>query len=185
MREVNLCQQTYSLLEPLARSLPNLEQLKFNNWERSEAYLDGIDNLPLLQSFSRLHTLTLQDVEMDQIYNYFKTCGGSNIRTFRLVDIHYYCCKSVIICYFYPSYSSRHRTIDLYKLDYLCPNLESLSVTGSFISYKPGMASPEMIHSKTFSALKYLSLVDCVMEGDQNCWKRSVTTNISSFFSSV
>ena len=100
MREVNLSQQTYSLLEPLARSLPNLEQLKFNNWERSEAYLDGIDNLPLLQSFSRLHTLTLQDVEMDQIYNYFKTCGGSNIRTFRLVDIHYYCCKSVVNCYF-------------------------------------------------------------------------------------
>ena len=85
LREVNLTQQTYSLLEPLARSLPNLEQLHFNNFERSEAYLDGIDNLPILQSLSRLHSLTLQDVEMDQIYNYFKTYGGSNIRRFKWV----------------------------------------------------------------------------------------------------
>jgi len=154
LREVNLSQQTYSLLEPLARSLPNLEHLHFYNFERSEAYLDGIDNLPILQSFSRLHTLSLNDVEMDQIYNYFKTYGGSNIIKF--------------------SYSSRHRTIDLYKLDYLCPNLQSLSVVGSFISYKPGMASAEIVHSKTFSALKYLSLNEISMEGDQCCWKRLV-----------
>ena len=85
LREVNLSQQTYSLLEPLARSLPNLEHLHFYNFERSEAYLDGIDNLPILQSFSRLHTLSLNDVEMDQIYNYFKTYGGSNIIKFRYV----------------------------------------------------------------------------------------------------
>ena len=85
VREVNLSHQTYSLLQPLARSLPNLEQLIFNNFERSEAYLDGIDNLPLLQSFPRLQSLTLHDVEMEQIYNYFKTYGGSNIKTFRFI----------------------------------------------------------------------------------------------------
>ena len=91
LREVNLSHQTYSLLPPLARSLPNIHKLNINNFERSEAYLDGVDNLPLLQSFCSLHTLTLQDVEMDQIYNYFNTYGGSNIRTFRFVSSHLLC----------------------------------------------------------------------------------------------
>ena len=83
LRTLNLSQQTYSLLPTLARSLPSLQSININNFERSEAYLDGVDNLPLLQSFSKLHSLTLKDVEMDQIFNYFQTFGGSNIKTFR------------------------------------------------------------------------------------------------------
>ena len=39
------------------------------------------------------------------------------------------------------------------------------------------MASAEIVHSKTFSALKYLSLNEISMEGDQCCWKRLVSKN--------
>ena len=92
--------------------------------------------------------------------------------------------ENLLIFCFVLSYSSRHRTIDLYKLDCLCPNLQSLSVAGSFISYKPGLAPPEMIHSKTFSALKELSLKETSEEGDQCNWKRLVK-QIFLFFSSV
>ena len=83
LRSVNLCRNTYSLLEALARSLPNLETLNISNFERSEQYLDGIDNLPLLHSFPRLSNLSLQDVDMDQFYHYFEQGGGQNIRSLR------------------------------------------------------------------------------------------------------
>ena len=89
LREVNLSQQTYSLLQSMAHSLPNLQQININNFERSEAYLDGVDNLPLLQSFPRLNGLTLKEVEMDQIFNYFQTFGGNNIRSFRYDPLIY------------------------------------------------------------------------------------------------
>ena len=68
------------------------------------------------------------------------------------------------------SYSSRHRTVDIWRLTSLCPNLKQLSVTGSFISWRP-----DLIHQENLlSGLQSLSLKDISMEGDQSCWKRAV-----------
>ena len=83
LRNINLARHTYSLLEPLSQSLPNLEHLTICNFERSESYLDGIDSLPLLHTFSSLSSLSLQDVEMDQFYNYFQQGGGQNLKSLR------------------------------------------------------------------------------------------------------
>ena len=83
LRKANLSRHTYSLMEALSRSLPNLEHLHISNFERSEPYLDGIDHLPLLHSFAKLSSLSLQDVDMDQFYHYFAQGGGQNIRSFR------------------------------------------------------------------------------------------------------
>jgi len=152
LRAVNLSRNTYSLLEPLSHILPNLEHLAISNYERSEVYLDGQDNMPLLHKFSKLNSLTLQDVEMDQIFNYFSQGGGQNLRSFL--------------------YKSRHRTIDLVKLDALCPNLKELTVSDSLMVYKPGNSM--VVDIKSFSSLKNLSLKDVSMEGDQGCWKRLI-----------
>ena len=84
---INLTRHTYSLLEPLAQSLPNLQHLSLSNFERSESYLDGIDSLPLLHTFTSLSSLSLQDVEMDQFYNYFKQGGGQNLKSFRYREL--------------------------------------------------------------------------------------------------
>ena len=83
LRRINLSRHTYSLMEALSRSLPNLEHLHISNFERSEPYLDGIDHLPLLHSFAKLSSLSLQDVDMDQFYIYFAQGGGQNIRSLR------------------------------------------------------------------------------------------------------
>ena len=83
LRRINLSRHTYSLMEALSRSLPNLEHLHISNFERSEPYLDGIDHLPLLHSFAKLSSLSLQDVDMDQFYHYFAQGGGQNIRSLR------------------------------------------------------------------------------------------------------
>ena len=82
LRSVNLSRNTYSLLDPLSQILPNLEHLSISNFERSEVYLDGQDNIPLLHTFSKLSSLDLQDVEMDQMYKYMAQGGGQNIRSF-------------------------------------------------------------------------------------------------------
>ena len=82
LRSVNLSRNTYSLLDPLSQILPNLEHLSISNFERSEVYLDGQDNIPLLHTFSKLISLDLQDVEMDQMYKYMAQGGGQNIRSF-------------------------------------------------------------------------------------------------------
>lgn len=152
LRSVNLSRNTYSLLDPLSQILPNLEHLSISNFERSEVYLDGQDNLPLLHTFSKLSSLDLQDVEMDQMYKYMAQGGGQNIRTF--------------------SYKSRHRHIDLVKLDTLCPNLKELTVSDSLMVYKPGNSM--VVDIKSFSNLKYLTVKDVIMEGDQACWKRLI-----------
>jgi len=151
LRTVNLAQNTYSLLEPLVDILPNLEHLTINNFERSEVYLDGQDNLPLLHSFKKLSSLVLKDVEMDQMYKYLSEGGGQNIKSF--------------------TYISRHRTIDLAKLDQLCPNIKELTVSGSLLVYKPGNS---VVDVKRFSSLRFLTIKDVIMEGDQACWKRLV-----------
>ena len=84
LRAINLSRHTYSLLEPLARSLPNLEHLSLANYERSEAYLDGEDQLPRLGAFPRLSSLALQDVDMEEMFHYLQQSGtGRNIKTFR------------------------------------------------------------------------------------------------------
>ena len=83
LRNINLARHTYSLLEQLSQSLPNLEHLTICNFERSESYLDGIDSLPLLHTFTSLSSLSLQDVEMDQFYNYFQEGGGQNLKSLR------------------------------------------------------------------------------------------------------
>ena len=83
IKKINLSRHTYSLLEQLSQSLPNLEHLTIENYERSEAYLDGIDNIPLLQTFSLLSSLALKDVEMDQIYKFLEQGGGGNIKILR------------------------------------------------------------------------------------------------------
>ena len=83
IRKIKLSRHTYSLLEEISSSLPNLEHLSIDNFERSEAYLDGIDNIPILHSLSHLTSLVLNDVEMDQFYKYFEQGGGANIRSFR------------------------------------------------------------------------------------------------------
>jgi len=151
LRSVNLSRNTYSLLEPLSHILPNLEHLCISNFERSEVYLDGQDNLPLLHTFGKLNSLSLQDVEMEQIYKYLEQGGGQNIRCFL--------------------YKSRHRHIDLAKLDTLCPNLKELTVCDSLMVYKPGNS---IVDIKSFSSLKHLSLKDVSLEGDQACWKRLI-----------
>jgi len=151
LRSVNLSHNTYTLMEPLSRLLPNLEHLSISNFERSEVYLDGEDNLPLLNNFSKLSSLALHDVDMDQIYKYLAQGGGLNIRSFQ--------------------YKSRHRHIDLAKLDTLCPNLKELVVTESLMVYKPGNT---VVDIKSFSNLKHLSLKDISQEGDQACWKRLI-----------
>jgi hypothetical protein len=151
LRSVNLSRNTYSLLDPLSQILPNLEHLTISNFERSEVYLDGQDNLPLLHTFSKLRSLSLQDVEMDQIYRYLSQGGGHNLRSF--------------------TYKSRHRHIDLAKLDTLCPNLKEMTICESLMVYKPGNS---MVDIKSFSNLKSLTVKDVVMEGDQACWKRLI-----------
>ena len=84
LRAINLARHTYSLLEPLARSLPNLEHLSLGNYERSEAYLDGEDQLPRLGGFPRLSSLALQDVDMEEMFHYLQqSATGRNIKTFR------------------------------------------------------------------------------------------------------
>jgi len=152
LRSVNLSRNTYSLLDPLSQILPNLEHLTISNFERSEVYLDGLDNLPLLHVFTKLQSLTLQDVEMDQMYRYLEQGGGHNIRCF--------------------TYKSRHRHIDLAKLDKLCPNLKKLTICESLMVYKPG--SSMVVDIKSFSNLKHLTVKDVIMEGDQACWKRLI-----------
>ena len=72
-------------------------------------------------------------------------------------------------------YKSRHRHIDLVKLDTLCPNLKELTVSDSLMVYKPGKSM--VVDIKSFSNLKYLTVKDVIMEGDQACWKRLVSTN--------
>ena len=69
-------------------------------------------------------------------------------------------------------YKSRHRHIDLVKLDTLCPNLKELTVSDSIMVYKPGNSM--VVDIKSFSNLKYLTVKDVMMEGDQACWKRLV-----------
>ena len=71
-----------------------------------------------------------------------------------------------------PSYvnTSRHRSLDLARLDPLCPQLRELTVGDSLISYKPELTTD----SVTFPALRSLALKDISMEGDQGCWKRMV-----------
>ena len=69
-------------------------------------------------------------------------------------------------------YKSRHRHIDLAKLDTLCPNLKELTVCDSLMVYKPGNS---IVDIKSFSSLKHLSLKDVSLEGDQACWKRLVS----------
>jgi len=152
LRSVNLTRNTYSLLDPLSQILPNLEHLSISNFERSEVYLDGQDNIPLLHTFSKLRSLTLQDVEMEQMYRYMAQGGGQNLRTF--------------------TYKSRHRHIDLAKLDTLCPNLRELNICESLMVYKPGNSMT--VDVKSFSNLKHLTVKDIVMEGDQACWKRLI-----------
>jgi len=152
LRSVNLSRNTYSLLDPLSQILPNLEHLTISNFERSEVYLDGHDNLPLLHVFTKLQSLTLQDVDMDQMYRYLEQGGGFNIRSF--------------------TYKSRHRHIDLVKLDTLCPNLKELTVCESLLVYKPGNSM--VVDIKSFSNLSYLTVKDVIMEGDQACWKRLI-----------
>eukprot|EP00092_Neocalanus_flemingeri_P085661 GFUD01107809.1.p1 GENE.GFUD01107809.1~~GFUD01107809.1.p1 ORF type:complete len:583 (+),score=150.96 GFUD01107809.1:165-1913(+) len=151
LRALNLSSNTYSLLEPLSHILPNLEHLSISNFERSEVYLDGQDNLPILHTFGKLSSLDLQDVDMEQIYHYLAQGGGQNIRCFL--------------------YKSRHRHIDLAKLDTLCPNLKELTVSDSLMVYKPGN---HMVDIKSFTSLKYLTLKDVSLEGDQACWKRLI-----------
>jgi len=152
LRSVNLSRNTYSLLDPLSQILPNLQHLTISNFERSEVYLDGLDNIPLLHKFTRLQSLTLQDVEMDQMYRYLEQGGGYNIRSF--------------------TFKSRHRHIDLAKLDLLCPNLRELTICESLMVYKPGASM--VVDIKSFSNLKYLTVKDVIMEGDQACWKRLI-----------
>ena len=71
-----------------------------------------------------------------------------------------------------PSYvnTTRHRSLDLARLDPLCPQLRELTVGDSLISYKPELTTD----SVTFPALRSLALKDISMEGDQGCWKRMV-----------
>ena len=71
---INLSRHTYSLLQPLSRLLPNIERLTISNYERSEAYLDGEDHLPLLSHLHRLTHLALQDVELEPV---LAQLGGS------------------------------------------------------------------------------------------------------------
>ena len=71
-------------------------------------------------------------------------------------------------------YKSRHRHIDLVKLDTLCPNLKELTVSDSIMVYKPGNSM--VVDIKSFSNLKYLTVKDIIMEGDQACWKRLAST---------
>ena len=66
--------------------------------------------------------------------------------------------------------TSRHRPLDLARLDSLCPQLRELTVCDSLISYKPELTR----ESQTFTGLRHLSLKDISMEGDQGCWKRMV-----------
>ena len=77
-------------------------------------------------------------------------------------------------------YKSRHRHIDLVKLDTLCPNLKELTVSDSLMVYKPGKSM--VVDIKSFSNLKYLTVKDVIMEGDQACWKRLVSTTANGHF---
>ena len=132
LRAINLARHTYSLLEPLARSLPNLEHLSLGNYERSEAYLDGEDQLPRLGGFPRLSSLALQDVDMEEMFHYLQqSATGRNIKTFRYTLITHPASASTLSC----SYTSRHRHLDLARLDALCPQLRELSVAGSVVRY--------------------------------------------------
>ena len=80
---MNLTKNVYSLLEPLARVFPNIEKVHIENYERSEIYLDGIDNIKLLHRFPRLRALDLVDVEMTPVYYYLEEGGGEKITSFR------------------------------------------------------------------------------------------------------
>merc|ERR1719341_149037 len=95
---------------------------------------------------------TVSSFRLEQMYKYLAQGGGQNIKSF--------------------SYKSRHRHIDLVKLDTLCPNLKELTVSDSIMVYKPGNSM--VVDIKSFSNLKYLTVKDIIMEGDQACWKRLI-----------
>merc|ERR1719341_1537325 len=95
---------------------------------------------------------TVSSFRLEQMYKYLAQGGGQNIRSF--------------------SYKSRHRHIDLVKLDTLCPNLKELTVSDSIMVYKPGNSM--VVDIKSFSNLRYLTVKDVIMEGDQACWKRLI-----------
>jgi len=149
---INLARHTYSLMEPLANLLPNLEKITMSNYERSEAYLDGEDNLPILGAFPHLTYLVLQDVEMEPVFRYLGSSSvGRNIKGF--------------------CYRSRHKQIELAYLDVVCPNLRELEVEESLVKFTPSYGS---LDTGSFPRLTFLSLRDVTFEGDQACWRRMI-----------
>lgn len=135
LTSLNLTHHTYSLLEPIARLLPNLERLTMSNYERSEAYLDGEDNLPYLANFKRLTSLSLLDVELGPVFPHLKSSGaGALLRTFSYRSRH----KQVILlgnpCLTLPQ-------IALEQLDAVCPGLRELQVEESLVTFTPAVGT--------------------------------------------
>ena len=72
-----------SLLEPLVATLPNLTRLTLSYFERSEAFLDGLDLLPLLDRLHRLDSLELRDVELEPgVWGWLERGAGNRLRQF-------------------------------------------------------------------------------------------------------
>lgn len=149
LRVVSLGRNTYNMLEPLSKVFPNLERITLNNYERSEIYLDGTDNLKHLHKFARLNSMILNDVEMAPVCKFFENGGlGSQI-------------TSLV-------YESNNRQIDLALLDKLCPNLRELSITNTVVQFK---FPPNQAKHRCFSRLKELTFKD-VAFSEEHLWKK-------------
>ena len=200
LRAINLARHTYSLLEPLARSLPNLEHLSLGNYERSEAYLDGEDQLPRLGGFPRLSSLALQDVDMEEMFHYLQqSATGRNIKTFRytLIPPHTPSRSLHTLLQLHqppppprprqagrlvPQPAGAQRGRQRRQVHYLhniylhiiftisTRYLRSIDTISTLSRYWPDTEQA----AATLPALTQLCLQDVTMEGDQACWKRLV-----------
>jgi len=148
LTSLNLSRHTYSLLEPLHRLLPNLHRIALSNYERSEAYLDGEDHLPLLGQFPHLAHLVLHDVHLPPVLLHLATSGaGARLTTL--------------------DYKSRYKQVEVAELLAACPGLRHLTIEESVLKFTPKTGSHEV-----YPRVSRLTLRDVTMEGDQTAWRR-------------
>lgn len=149
---INLRQNTYSLLKHVVRIFPNLRSITLTNYERSEAFLDGEDNLKLLHALPHLRELNLVDVDLSSVYHHLESDQiGPNLETFR--------------------YTSRLRIVDVALLASLCPNLLNISISNSVIHFK----MPVGRRSAIFPRLRTLTFSDVTFPvGQQAAWKEVI-----------
>jgi len=147
LESINVTQHTYALLPTISRMFAQLRSLTVSNFSRSEAYLDGQDNLALLSNLPNLRELSLKDVELEEVYPALERVGHT-LQTFR--------------------YGSRLKTVNVNKIAEVCPNLKTLSISNSMVLF-----TAPMVAVSPLSRLRNLFLEDVTFPSErQNTWKQ-------------